>query len=328
MAPSTRSRLPTATCTRAATSPNAGGSGANYLAVWNGAAWQSVCAPLSAGVLSLEVVGNTLYVGGSFLNVNGDPAADQLIKCDVPSGGYIGPTVDSDADLDGGVQALVSDASGNLYAGGTFINMDGITQADYVAKYNGASWSAMGAGLDPANGAINTANVDSLATDGTNVFVGADDPDVAGIPAADHVARWDGAAWNAVGSGPGGDGWLPATAAVNGLVSDGARLFATGEWADAGGDPLADDVGVFDGSSWSHLGSNSDTTNGPWLGTGNAIARFGGARRSSAEGSLTREAIPRPTGLPPTRTWPLRHRHRPTRPAPWRLSARRRRRRS
>lgn len=253
---------------------NAGGSGANFLARWTGAAWQPLCAPLGAQVRALEIVGTTLYIGGDFLNVNGDPAGDQLVKCDLGSN-VTSNVVDADPDIDGAVQALVADASGNVYAGGTFFNLDGIPQADYVAKYNGSSWSAMGSGLDPSQGAIDTANVDALATDGTNVYVGADDTDIAGLPAADHVARWDGAGWSAVGSGPGGDGYFPASATINGLHAVGSRLFAAGAWTNAAGDPLADNVAAFDGAAWSAVGSNG-AGNGPWIGPGNAISVFAG----------------------------------------------------
>ena len=37
--------------------------------------------------------------------------------------------------------------------------------------------------------------VRSLASDGTNVFIGSDSVNIAGIAQADHVARWDGTAW-------------------------------------------------------------------------------------------------------------------------------------
>ena len=246
------------------------GGAPDYLAKWDGVSWQQFCAPLSAQVLSLEVVGTILYVGGSFLDVNADPAADQLIKCDLTTGNFIGPTVDSDADLDGGIQALTSDSSGTLYAGGTFINMDGVAEADYVARYNGTSWSAMGSG-GPGIGVIDAANVDALTSDGTNVYVGADDVDIAGIPAADHVARWDGVSWSAVGPQ-----FFPPTAAINGLLLAGAKVYATGDFQDAGGTPTADDIAVFDGTNWGPVGSDG-AGNGPWLGLGYALAFFGGA---------------------------------------------------
>lgn len=240
----------------------------DFLAVWDGVAWQPTCATLSAGVLSLEVVGGTLFVGGNFLDVSGDPAADQLIRCDAATGAYLGPTVDMDSDLDGGIQALAGDSAGNLYAGGTFINLDAVAQADYVAKFNGG-WSALGSGSGPGLGAIDTANVDSLAADGTTVYVGTDADDIAGDPAIDYVGRWNGSSWSSLGSG-----FFPAPTAVNGIAVGGGEVFVTGSFQNGGGNAQADNVARFSGTGWSNVGSNG-AGNGPFLGTGNAVAIFG-----------------------------------------------------
>lgn len=239
------------------------------LAVWDGAAWSSFCVAPGGPVDALQVIGSTLYVGGAFSNVGGNPNADNLIRCNLGDGTFGGGTVDGPDDIGGRVQALAADAGGNLYAGGSFINLDGIAAADYVAKLSGSTWSALGT---PA--AIDTVNVDALATAGTSVYVGTDDDDIAGDPAADHVARWDGAAWAPVGQA----GYFPSggAARINELLPFGAGLIATGSFADAGGDPLADHVAVFDGSTWSHLGSSADGANGPFSGEGFALTLFGG----------------------------------------------------
>ena len=143
--------------------------------------------------------------------------------------------------------------------------------------YNGTTWTAMPTAAGAA--AIDTVNVDSLASDGTNVFVGTDDVDIAGIPQADHVARWDGAAWSAVGSNTAGtDGYFPLATAINGLFFEpGTGLFATGNFANANGDPLADQIAFFGlTGAWDHLGSSADGTNGPFIQQGHALAFFNG----------------------------------------------------
>ena len=253
-----------------------GNQAADNLAVWNGTTWQPYCAAVNGTVNALEVVGSVLYVGGAFADANAVAAADNLFMCDAATGAFLGATVDNDLDINAGVQALTSDAAGNLYAGGDFTDLDGIVAADYVAMFNGAVWSAM-----PAVGggaAIDTDGVDSLASDGTNVYVGTGDENLAGIPQADNVGRWDGTAWNAVGTdGSGSDGYFSANAVINGLLVSGSNLYATGNFADADSDPFADQIAVFDGTDWSALGTSADGTNGPFIGQGNALAFFGGA---------------------------------------------------
>ncbi len=64
--------------------------------------------------------------------------------------------------------------------------------------------------------------VRSLAGSGTNVHVGTDSANIAGIPQADHVAKWNGTAWSALGSNTAGsDGYLPASASIDSLRTSG-----------------------------------------------------------------------------------------------------------
>jgi hypothetical protein len=248
---------------------NAGGDpGADFLAVWDThsatPSWQPPCGSGAIGgsVDALAVIGGTLYVGGAFQDGAGLKPADYLLACDLATG-----TPSSlflvDGDGTGSIKAMAVDANGDLYVGGNFINYDQIAAADYVAKYHPptGAWSSLG------GSGIDTTGVDSLAAIGNDVYVGTDDVDVAGIPQADHVVRWNGAAWSAVGSNAAGtDGYFPAVSDVQSLTSSGSTLFASGNWQNANGDPLADSVASFDGGAWSHVGSNGAGTNGPFGG--------------------------------------------------------------
>ena len=49
--------------------------------------------------------------------------------------------------VNGYVNALALDGSGNLYAGGDFTTAGGVS-ANRVAKWNGSKWSALGSGLN------------------------------------------------------------------------------------------------------------------------------------------------------------------------------------
>ena len=256
---------------------NAGGDpNADFLAVWNGSNWASFCTPapaITANVNALQIIGSTLYVGGSFANGAGIPSADYLLACDLNTG-VARSTSLKDGDITGGVYALTRDAKGTLYAGGQFINMAGIPAADHVASYDGTTWQAMGSGPSTGGGAVDD-YVRSLASSGNDVYIGTDSVNVAGIPQADHVARWDGSAWSAVGANAGGtDGWFPASAFIYALAAKGSQVVATGSFQNAGGNPLADDVANFDGTAWGPLGFNG-AGNGPWIGNGLAVAILG-----------------------------------------------------
>jgi hypothetical protein len=170
------------------------------------------------------------------------------------------------------VKALAATSDGRLYAGGRFANLENIAAADSVAYLpQGGTWQPMGSGGGTCLCALD-AYVRGLAASGTNVFVGTDGTNVAGIAQADHVAKWDGSAWSAMGANSAGtDGWFPATTSIYDLTSFGSNVFATGTFQNANGDPRADNIAWFDGTQWKPVGSNG-AGNGPWVGEGSALA--------------------------------------------------------
>ena len=115
----------------------------------------------------------------------------------------------------------------------------------------------------------------SLASNGTDVYIGTDSVNVAGIPQADHVARWSGSAWSALGANSAGtDGWLPMTAFIYAMAAKDSQVVVTGSFQNANGDARADHIASFDGTAWKPLGSNG-AGNGPWIGNGLAVAIVG-----------------------------------------------------
>ena len=181
-------------------------------------------------------------------------------------------TVDPAHPFSGPVKALTATSDGTLYAGGRFGNLENIPAADNVAYLptaeGGTRWAPGGG---PCGCALD-AYVRGLASNGTDVFVGTEGSNVAGIAQADHVAKWDGSAWSAMGSNTGGtDGWFPAGTNIHDLVSVGPNVFATGTFQNANGDARADNIAWFDGAGWQPVGSNG-AGNGPWVGEGSALA--------------------------------------------------------
>ncbi len=252
-----------------------GDPNADHLAVWDGQTWAPACGgaqhPYGGNVKALQVVGSTLYIGGEFQDGAGIAAADYLVACDLSTGAPSATLADSTGF--GPVEALTVDSGGRLYAGGRF-RIAGLPGAENVAYLDaGGAWHAMGSGAGACQCAID-GFVRSLTAVGTDVYVGTDVKDVAGIAQADNVARWDGSAWSAVGSNAAGtNGWFPASTFIYALTSLDSKVFATGSFQDAGGDPTADNIAVYDGDQWRPLGSNG-AGNGPWSGEGHGLAVF------------------------------------------------------
>jgi hypothetical protein len=247
-----------------------------YFGAWDISAstWYSLAdSSLLQGAANHEILtaitdGNgNLYVGGAFINLNGIDAADYVAKWDGTAWSALGSNGLGSGSLSGRVMGLAIDGNGNLYAGGTFSNVNNngtvLGEADYVAKWNGTDWSALGSN-GAGNGSLNN-SVNALAIDENgNLYVGGwftnlNNSDAA-LSAADYIAKWDGTAWSALGSNGAGDGPLNSPySTVWALLVDGSgNLYVGGQFTHAGSVGAADNVAKWDTltGNWSALGSN------------------------------------------------------------------------
>lgn len=107
----------------------------------------------------------------------------------------------------------------------------------YIARWDGNSWSSLGAGM---SGAVN-----AFASQGNNLYVGGEFTATGGQPAT-YIARWNGNSWSPLGSGL--DHWVIA------LALSGTELYAGGIFKHAGG-ATVNRIAKWDGTAWSALGS-------------------------------------------------------------------------
>jgi VCBS repeat-containing protein len=140
--------------------------------------------------------------------------------------------------MNGSVYALVIDSNGYLYAGGSFTTAGGVS-ANYVARWDGVSWTDLDGGVDDT--------VLSLAVDSAgNLYAGGDFTTAADIN-VNRIARWDGASWHPLGSGMNN----PVSALA---VDENDQLYAGGAFTDASGVSV-NRIARWDGSQWNPLGS-------------------------------------------------------------------------
>lgn len=197
------------------------------VARWDGSVWSPLGAGISSAsgtqggdVRALALMPNgDLIAGGSFSRAGAAPALN-IAQWDGTAWSSLG------SGLGNFVNALTVLPSGRLVAGGGFGNA-GTVVASRVAQWDGTAWSPLGSGLSvPLNGFQD--RVWSLATlpDGTLV-AGGEFADAGGLP-ANGIARWNGNAWSAIGSG------LNGAPEAFGVLPDG-RLAMAGTFAIAGG---------------------------------------------------------------------------------------------
>ncbi|MBK8166932.1 MAG: hypothetical protein IPK64_13395 [bacterium] len=216
----------------------AGGATVNQVARWDGFQWSALGSGMVERVFALAVAANgDVYAGGAFWAADGAPAA-HIARWDGTSWSALGP------GLDGWVYALAFDPNGHLYAAGEFSN-SGSTRVRGVARWDGTNWSALGSGL---GGSYESNSGYALAVDDNGVYVGGYFTTAGGVPAS-RIARWDGSAWSALGTGT-NDGVEALAVDANG------NLYAGGWFTTAGGVPTAR-LARWDGTTWSALGTGT-----------------------------------------------------------------------
>jgi hypothetical protein len=239
----------------------AGGVAAKKIARWNGS-WSALGAGVDDGstggaVSALAVFddggGSDLYVGGSFVNAGGSPAAN-IARWSGTEWSALGAGIGGDGD---GLSALTpwNDGIGNaLYAAGIFTTAGGSSIGRNIAKWNGTTWSALGDGL---RGIGTSPGVYDLTVfddgGGSALYAGGDFLD-SGPLAVRDIARWNGSAWSGVTRSPYGQGLeQPITAMTIHDDGTGPAIFAAGDFWTAG-ETASQFVSKWNGRQWNAIG--------------------------------------------------------------------------
>ena len=210
-------------------------------------------------VTATRQLDNSLFSGSAVVSpVFQDGTADAGVVTLVEQPGCIYrewlPTFGSVPGLDGTVFALAvhDDGSGpKLYAGGSFTTASG-APANRIARWDGTAWSAVGSGSFGGGGMNGEVHALVSYDDGTGPkLYAAGDFTIAGSVAASRIARWDGAAWSAVGGGMNSGASVRALAVYD--DGGGPQLYAAGSFSSAGG-VNANGIARWNGSAWSSLG--------------------------------------------------------------------------
>lgn len=134
------------------------------------------------------------------------------------------------------VWALAEAPNGDIYIGGNFTNAGGDADADYLAKWDGTSITAVLAGFN--------SNVEDLCFDAAgNLYIGGSFTNV-GDGDGDRIVKWDGSAVSSLGTGMNGT--------VNALAIDPITgyLYAGGAFTLAGGVANTTRIAYWNGTSW------------------------------------------------------------------------------
>ena len=245
----------------------AGGVDANRIARWDGSRWSALGTGLNDTVRALAVFDDG--AGGEFRDAG---FGRYIARWDGVAWSRAG------THLNGAVYALAvfDDGTGPaLFAGGAF-SMAGGVPAVGIAKWDGTAWSAVGGGVGGSSVTVRALTVSAIG--GSPALYCGGEFTLAGGNPANRIARWDGTAWSALGTG--------TSNAVYALAELGTGLYAAGGFTTAGGLPAAG-IARWDGASWAALGSGTNRTvytltafddgGGPALYAGGDFDSIGGA---------------------------------------------------
>jgi hypothetical protein len=224
--------------------PQAGVVSAGGVARWDGEDWHSLAGGVDGWVTAAAVVEDELIVVGKFESAGGVFARNIAAwngSVWRPVGG--GLEIQS-AGPNGLLSSIVADGQ-HVYVGGTFAEVNGIV-ANSVVHWDGDQWRALGNGLlDHAS----PAEVSALEVFQGDLYAAGEIDQAGGVP-ADHIARWDGVEWSALGSGIVDDTF---GSEVNALEVFEGELYVGGSFENAGGLTVLN-VAKWDGAAWSDLG--------------------------------------------------------------------------
>ena len=224
----------------------AGGQPAYHVACWNGQDWEALGSGVNGDVWTVVTDGSgNVYVGGKFDTAGGVPA-NGIAKWDGSGWSSPGNTGQVRYPLST-VYSLTIDRYGFLYAGGQFLQLEGVT-ASNIARWDGVNWNALGDGV--SDSLYNDAAVYALASDNRgNVYAGGRF-DTAGGISASNLAKWNGETWSEVGGGI--QFGVTVKAVVTSIIADGATLYVGGNFNAAGGNPMGS-IARWNGSSWDNM---------------------------------------------------------------------------
>lgn len=145
--------------------------------------------------------------------------------------------------FNGTIHATTVDASGNIYAGGTFKNSD---RYNFVAKWNGSDWIEVGSGSNRLK-AIGT--ILALAHHGDTLYAAGTFTNGASTY---YVAKWNGSTWSELDK----SATLKADGFIYSLAVDKAgHVYAAGNFTDSTDSYY---VAKWNGTTWSQLGTGSN----------------------------------------------------------------------
>jgi hypothetical protein len=204
---------------------------------WNGTTWAPLGTGIQGTVYALQELANGDLIAAGLIFSAGGITTTGIARWDGAAwhalGGGLGVTYPCYA------LALAILPNGDLVLAAKFTVAGGVF-ADNIAKWDGASWSSLGAGVDEAVTALAVLPNGDLIVGGGFVR--------AGSVYAHGLARWDGTSWSSLGTN------LFAMSVGALAVLANGDVVAGGAIGGSAGGIAVHNIARWDGTNWSALG--------------------------------------------------------------------------
>ena len=176
-----------------------------------------------------------IYVFGQFDGWLGNSGWNNVVRFNLDTSNW--EQVGGGDAVNDTVRAAAIAANGDIYIGGNFVNCGG-AGGDYIAYFDlsAGSWSPVSGG---GTGTVYAVDFDARG----NFWFGGDFTDWNSNVSIDHIGYWDGAAYQAAGSG--------ADGIIYDLLMLGESVYAVGAFTTPG-----DSAASWNGTSWTDLNPN------------------------------------------------------------------------
>ncbi len=210
---------------------------------FNGGVTQAVGTNYNSQVKCMKVIGNSLYVGGAFINA-GTKAVNSI--CKWSNGEWLslaGGMKPYSSKYEPVVYDIAEGPNNTVFAAGTFKHVSDTIRCSGLAQWDGVSWKGIGVDTRDSIGSVSCVVVHE-----SDVYI-AGSFHTRGAKVVNSVARWDGSQWTDLDGGIVGDGYINSMAWVN------DRLIVAGSFS-AIGDVAASNIAAWNAKTkrWTNLG--------------------------------------------------------------------------
>ena len=219
----------------------AGGIQANHIAMWDGNAWHAVGNGFNNDVMSLCVYNGQLYAGGAFTS-SGSSTMNHIAYWNGSNWNQF------QNGANGNVETMYV-WNNNLCFGGDFTSFNN-ANANRFCFWNGTDFTFPDGGFSN-NGQMGNCHVQSLCEYDGHLYAGGMFSH-AGQHNMHNLAMWNGTSWTSIGDVQGG--MMGGNSNISALCVFNGELYVGGNFGSCGGNQ-ANNLGVWNGSSWSTIGT-------------------------------------------------------------------------